>query len=196
MSASLELEIEIHTLQFHVVFIFTPLDDVSNILVHLVTLNLSFKLRRCISGYSLLRVWLSFCYKIIKFVKNIHKALSFIILNYSSMFSCVDVHLFMKYSFVDRLENLRVVWRIILKWGIRTSHLEGLDWIHLSQDMIQWLDLVVMLINFRVPQKQENFLTSWAITSFSRSLLNGGFYQFRFSWLKGSVINPTLINSV
>jgi hypothetical protein len=44
--------------------------------------------------------------------------------------------------------NLREMW-----W-------EGVDWIHLAQDMDQWQAVLNTVKNFRVPQKAGNFLTS------------------------------------
>jgi hypothetical protein len=37
---------------------------------------------------------------------------------------------------------------------------EVVDWIHLAQDMDQWRGVVNTVMNFQVPQKVGNFLTS------------------------------------
>jgi hypothetical protein len=37
---------------------------------------------------------------------------------------------------------------------------EGVDWMHLAQDRDQWQAVVNTVMNLRVPQKAENFLTS------------------------------------
>ena len=48
-----------------------------------------------------------------------------------------------------------------------------MDWIDLFQDRNRWLDLVNVVINFRVPYNVGNFLTSRGPASFSeRSLLH------------------------
>jgi len=43
------------------------------------------------------------------------------------------------------------------------------DWIRLAQDRNQWRALLNTVVKVRVPQKAENFFTSWAIIGFSRS---------------------------
>jgi len=37
---------------------------------------------------------------------------------------------------------------------------EGVDWMHLAEDRDHWSSLVNTIINFRIPQKAGNFLTS------------------------------------
>jgi len=41
---------------------------------------------------------------------------------------------------------------------------EGVDWIHLTQEKDKWWALVNTVMNL----KADNFLTSWVIISFSR----------------------------
>jgi hypothetical protein len=43
---------------------------------------------------------------------------------------------------------------------LRETGLEGVDWIHLAQDIDWWWDLVNMVTNLQAPKKAENFLTS------------------------------------
>jgi hypothetical protein len=37
---------------------------------------------------------------------------------------------------------------------------EGVDWMHLAQDMDQWQALMNMIMNLQVPLKAGNFLSS------------------------------------
>jgi hypothetical protein len=39
-------------------------------------------------------------------------------------------------------EDLGVDWRIILKWILKDTECEGVDWIHVAQLMDQWRALV------------------------------------------------------
>jgi hypothetical protein len=50
----------------------------------------------------------------------------------------------------DHSEDLGIHRRIILEWIIR-KRWEGVDRIHLAQDMNQWQPLVNMKTNLRVP---------------------------------------------
>jgi hypothetical protein len=43
---------------------------------------------------------------------------------------------------------------------LRETGLEGVDWIHLAQDMDQCPALVNTVMNLRIPQNAGNFLTS------------------------------------
>jgi hypothetical protein len=50
----------------------------------------------------------------------------------------------------------------------------GMDWIGLAQNRDRWRELVNAVMNLRVPQNADNFLTSYKPVSFSRrSLLHG-----------------------
>jgi hypothetical protein len=44
---------------------------------------------------------------------------------------------------------------------------EDVDWMHLALDRNQWRALVNTVMNFRIPQKVGNFLTSQVTVSFS-----------------------------
>jgi hypothetical protein len=45
---------------------------------------------------------------------------------------------------------------------------DGMDWIGLAQDRDQWMALVNMVMNLRVPQNAGKFLSSCTNGSFSR----------------------------
>jgi hypothetical protein len=51
-------------------------------------------------------------------------------------------------------------WEDNIKMDLRKKGWEGVDWMHLAQDRDQWRVLLNMVMNLRVPQKAENFLTS------------------------------------
>jgi len=50
----------------------------------------------------------------------------------------------------------------------------GIDWIDLAQHRDRWWALVNAVMNLRVPQNAENFLTSWKPVNFSRRTLIPG----------------------
>jgi hypothetical protein len=43
---------------------------------------------------------------------------------------------------------------------------EVVEWVHLAQNREQWRAIVSMVMNLRVPEKAENFLTNSRITPF------------------------------
>ena len=59
----------------------------------------------------------------------------------------------------DHTEGLRVEGKLILKWIFKEWDW-GMDWIHLAEDRDRWLALANAVMNLRVPQNAENFLTS------------------------------------
>jgi hypothetical protein len=59
----------------------------------------------------------------------------------------------------DRLENLGVDGRIILRWIFRKWEW-GLGWIELAQDREGWQALVNAVMKFCVPQHAGNFLSN------------------------------------
>jgi len=46
------------------------------------------------------------------------------------------------------------------KMDLQKVGLEGMDWIDLARDRERWRALVNAVMNLRVPQNEENFLTS------------------------------------
>jgi hypothetical protein len=44
---------------------------------------------------------------------------------------------------------------------LREIGMDVADWMYLSQDQNQWRALINTVMNLQVPQKTENFLTSW-----------------------------------
>jgi hypothetical protein len=59
----------------------------------------------------------------------------------------------------DHWKDHGVCGRIILEWKFGIVWI-GVEWIHLALDSDQWGAVMNTVINFRVPQKAENFLTS------------------------------------
>jgi hypothetical protein len=45
----------------------------------------------------------------------------------------------------------RCRWEHNIKINLKTTGLDGMDWIHVAQDGDQWQDLVNMVMNFQVP---------------------------------------------
>jgi hypothetical protein len=58
--------------------------------------------------------------------------------------------------------------------NLRIIGWEGVHWMHLTQDREQWRFIMNTVTNFRVPYKEEIFLTRRATVCFSRrTLLHG-----------------------
>jgi hypothetical protein len=45
----------------------------------------------------------------------------------------------------------RCGWNIILKWILKEIVCDGMDWIHLANDTVQWRALVNTVMDIRVP---------------------------------------------
>jgi len=60
------------------------------------------------------------------------------------------------------LEGKTPLARPVRRWehNIRIDGWEGVLWVYLAQKWNQWWALLNMVINFRVPQKAENYLAS------------------------------------
>jgi hypothetical protein len=61
-----------------------------------------------------------------------------------------------------------------IKVVIKEIWREGLDLIRLDEDRAQRRDFVNTLVNFRIPQKEGNSLTSWVTYRISRIVLHAG----------------------
>jgi hypothetical protein len=47
-----------------------------------------------------------------------------------------------------------------VKVSLKVIGCEGMDWIHLAQDKVQWRNLLHMAMNLQVPNNTENFINS------------------------------------
>jgi len=79
---------------------------------------------------------------------------------------------YIQFFFVEKPEGKRPSWRHRRGWednirmDLREIGLKGVDWIHLAQDRDRWRAVVNTVMNLRVPQMADNFLTSWVRTLF------------------------------
>jgi len=64
------------------------------------------------------------------------------------------------------LRRPRRRWENNIRMDLKKIVWEGVDWMHLAQNRDQWQALVNTVMNFRVPQKAENFLTRSVTISF------------------------------
>jgi hypothetical protein len=72
----------------------------------------------------------------------------------------------------EKLEDLGVRGKIILKRIIKNRLRMWVDWTDLVPDTVEWSAFVKAIINFRVPQNAGNFLTSSeTVGSLRRTLL-------------------------
>jgi hypothetical protein len=60
---------------------------------------------------------------------------------------------------------LDVYGRIILKWVLQVGF-KVVDWIHVTQNRVQWWDLLSTVLNLWIPEKVGLFLTRSATISF------------------------------
>jgi hypothetical protein len=76
----------------------------------------------------------------------------------------------------------RYRWEQNINLDLKATYCESMDWIHLTQDTVQWWASLNMVMNLWVPYKMGNFFTSWATVSFSRTpsmdLVSSLFYMF------------------
>jgi hypothetical protein len=67
---------------------------------------------------------------------------------------------------VGRLEGKRLLRRPRYRWedniriDLREKGWEGVDWMHLAQERVQWEVLAITVVNLSVPQKAGSYLTS------------------------------------
>jgi hypothetical protein len=73
----------------------------------------------------------------------------------------------------SKLERPRRRWEDNIKMDLQEVGCEGMDWIELAQVRGRWGALLNAVMNLRVPQHAENFLTSCKPVSFSRTVLHG-----------------------
>jgi hypothetical protein len=71
------------------------------------------------------------------------------------------------------LRRPRHRWEDNIKMDLQELGCGGMDWTELAQDRDRWQALVNAVMNHRVPQNVENFLTCCRPVSFSRALLHG-----------------------
>jgi hypothetical protein len=67
------------------------------------------------------------------------------------------------------------------------------NWMHLAQDTDQFWAVVNMVMNLRVPQKVENFLTTRVTTGFSRRTL---LHAVSYAALHFSSRNPPVVTEI
>ena len=68
----------------------------------------------------------------------------------------------------DRLEDLGVAGKIILKGILKEIWWDVVDWIHLTQDRENWQAVVGTEMNLQILYNVGNFWSAWGIISFSR----------------------------
>jgi hypothetical protein len=59
------------------------------------------------------------------------------------------------------LRRVKCKWEESVELGLKEVGCESEHWIELAYDRVQWLAIVNMLMNLRVPWKVGSFLTSW-----------------------------------
>jgi hypothetical protein len=58
------------------------------------------------------------------------------------------------------LVRARHRWKDNIRMDLRAIGWEGVEWMYLAQDRVQWWDFVNTVMNLRVAEKAGNFLTS------------------------------------
>jgi hypothetical protein len=69
-------------------------------------------------------------------------------------------------------------WEDNIKMNLREIGIEGVNWIRLAQDRIQWRASVNTVMNLRAPYRKQDFLTSWVTISFSNNILHHGVSKY------------------
>jgi len=64
-------------------------------------------------------------------------------------------------------------WNDNIKIDLLRIVCDGVHWVHMDQNRVQWLTLVKSAMNLRIPKRARKFLINRATVSFSRTLLHG-----------------------
>jgi hypothetical protein len=75
---------------------------------------------------------------------------------------------------------------------LKTYCRRGLDWIHLAQNMDQWLPGVNTTLNLRTPQSVGKLLSIWATISFSRRINLHGVSKPVCNWTLAQTVSRWL----
>jgi hypothetical protein len=68
----------------------------------------------------------------------------------------------------------RYRWEDNIKMDLREIVIDGVNWIRLAQDKVQWQIFVNTVMNLRVSQRKHDFLTSLVTVRFSNYVLHHG----------------------
>jgi hypothetical protein len=71
-----------------------------------------------------------------------------------------------------------------------------MDGIRLAQDRDRWWRLVSAVVNLRVPQNEENFLTSCKPVSCSRRTLHRGVSKYAIFWPDDKISTSATQNNI
>jgi hypothetical protein len=85
----------------------------------------------------------------------------------------------------------------VLNWVLKEQNLNGMDWIHVTQNWDKWQTVLQTVMNLNVPWNGGNFLTIWETVSFSRSAGSCGVtcYQHRLFSLMHICMRKLFIES-